>query len=134
MNTSIFGIILFDTMNVHQACAGPEDIEYDPNEWFAALVHELIDNMVTKRRRISFNTGQPRKVEATPALLPSNKRSKVSTSNWKNQGRCFICYFPQKATDICSVFSNKRGKAIFFPHQGSVEIASKSISKSVINT
>ena len=44
MNTSIFGMIIVDAMNVNQECTGPEDIEDDPNEWFMALAHELIDN------------------------------------------------------------------------------------------
>ena len=46
MNTFIFGIIIVDAMNVHQACAGPEYIEDDHNKCFTALAHELIDNVV----------------------------------------------------------------------------------------
>ena len=46
VNTSIFGMILVDAMNVHQAWAGHEDIEDDQNEWFTALAHELIDIVV----------------------------------------------------------------------------------------
>ena len=46
VNTSIFGMIIVDAVNVHQACAGPEDIEDYQNEWFTSLVRELIDNAV----------------------------------------------------------------------------------------
>ena len=46
MNTSIYGMIIVDAINVHQACVGPEDIEDDTNEWFTALVNELVDNSV----------------------------------------------------------------------------------------
>ena len=87
VNTSIFGAIIVDTVDLHQSCAGPEDIEYDPNEWFTSLAHELIDNVVKEQRRRSSNTGRPRKVEATPTLLPSNKRRKGSTTNWRKKGR-----------------------------------------------
>ena len=113
MNTSVFGMILVDSMNVYQTCSGPEDIEDDPNEWFAALAHELIDNAVEEQRRRSSNTGRPRKVEAAPILLPSNKTRKGSTANWQKQGRCCIHSCPRKVTDLCSVCSDKRGKALF---------------------
>ena len=46
LNTSIFGTILVDAINLHQVCAGPEYIEYYTNEWFTSLAHELIDNAV----------------------------------------------------------------------------------------
>ena len=46
MNISIFWIIIVDAMNVNQSCAGPEDIEDDPNEWFTDLSHKLINNAV----------------------------------------------------------------------------------------
>ena len=75
-NTSIFGMIIVDSVNVHQACAGPKEIEYDPNEWFTALYHELINNAFKEHRRRSSNTGQPRKVEAAPTLIPGNNRRK----------------------------------------------------------
>ena len=57
MNTSIFGMIIFDAINVHQVCAGPGDIEDYPNEWLPALAHELIDSAVEEQRRRSSNTG-----------------------------------------------------------------------------
>ena len=46
MNTYIFGVILVDEMNVHQACVGTEYIEDDTNEWFTSLYHKLINNTV----------------------------------------------------------------------------------------
>ena len=119
MNKSISGMIIFDAMNVYQACVGPEYIEYDTNQWFAALVHELVDNSVKEYGRRSSNTGRPSKVEATPKLLPSNYRRKVITDNWWNQGRCCICSFPQKSNDLCSVCSDKRGIAVFCCPQSS---------------
>ena len=81
VNTSIFGVILVDAMNVHQACAGLEYIEDDPNEWFTDLAHEMINNGVKEHRRRSSNTGQPSTVEATPTLIPSKKMRKLITTN-----------------------------------------------------
>ena len=113
LNTSIFGMILVDAMKLHQSCGVPEDIEYYPNKWFAGLVHKLINNAVEEERRISSNTRRARKDEAIPTLLPSKKRRKVSTANWRKQGRCCIHCCPQKATNISSVSRDKRGKGKF---------------------
>ena len=96
-------MILVCAINVHQSCAGPEDIEYNPNEFFTAPTHDLIDNKVKEQRRISSNIGLPRKAEAITTLIPSNKSRKGSTANWRKQGRGCICDIPQKTTDICSV-------------------------------
>ena len=46
MNTSIFGMILVDAINMHQACTGLDDIEDNPNEWFMDLSHEMTDKAV----------------------------------------------------------------------------------------
>ena len=62
-------MILVDTMNLHQACTNPEDIEDGPNEWFTTLAHEMINNKVVKKSKISSNTGQPRKVDATHIVV-----------------------------------------------------------------
>ena len=113
LNISIFGVIIFDDINVHQACAFPEDIEDDMNEWFTYLSHEMIDNAVKEQRIIPPNTGLPRKVEANPNILPSNKRRRVSTSNFLKQGRCCICDFDQKNTDLCYICNDKICKAVF---------------------
>ena len=39
VNTSMFGTVLFYSMNMNKACAGLEEIEDNPNEWFTYLVH-----------------------------------------------------------------------------------------------
>ena len=111
-NTSIFGTILADAMSLHQSYEGPKYIENDTTEWFTSLVDEMIDNAVEEQRRSSLNTGQSRKVETIPNLLTSNNRRKGRTTNRMKQSRRFIHACPQKATYLCSVCSNKRGKAV----------------------
>ena len=46
VNKSIFGMILVDAINMHQACTGLDDIEDNPNEWFMDLSHEMTDKAV----------------------------------------------------------------------------------------
>ena len=65
VNKSIFGMILVGAMESNQLSTGTEDIEYDPNEWLTALSYDLVDNAVKEQKRISSNTGQPRKIEST---------------------------------------------------------------------
>ena len=58
-------MILVGAMESNQLSTGTEDIEYDPNEWLTALSYDLVDNAVKEQKRISSNTGQPRKIEST---------------------------------------------------------------------
>ena len=83
-------------MNLNQPCADPEDMEYFSNEWFMALANELINNAAEEQKRRYSETGGPRKVEATPTLLPGNKRRKGSTDSWRNQGRRCSNYCTKK--------------------------------------
>ena len=68
----------------------------------------------------------------TPTLLPINKRRKGSSTNWRNQGRCCIPSYTQILLTYVMFAAAREVKLYFVARLGAVEIASKSIAKSVI--
>mmetsp|Transcript_13087 Transcript_13087/g.15367 ORF Transcript_13087/g.15367 Transcript_13087/m.15367 type:complete len:489 (-) Transcript_13087:196-1662(-) len=46
---SIFGMILVDTCNFHQACVHPSDIDSDPDTFWTGLAEEMVDNHLDGR-------------------------------------------------------------------------------------
>ena len=46
MNTSIFGMIVVDTMNFHQACVHQNNIDNTLDDFFTYLSEGMIDNML----------------------------------------------------------------------------------------
>ena len=49
VNTSIFGMIIVDTMNFHQACVHQNEIDSTPDDFFNYLAEEMIDNTLDNR-------------------------------------------------------------------------------------
>ena len=46
MCLSALGMILVDTCNFHQACAHADDIDSDPDTFWAGLAEEMVDNQL----------------------------------------------------------------------------------------
>ena len=109
---SIFGMIVVDTMNFHQACAHPNDIDANPDEFITGLEEEMTDNTldvnILRSRSSVMGDGSPyvtacrqpvRRPHATPTKEKKRKRSGKLTS-YSLQGNCNVC--GSKTTHVCS--------------------------------
>ena len=108
--TSIFGMIVVDAMNVHQACVERCNIDPDSNAWITGLAHELINNTVDAVRLrsqpgpASPTAARKRKHECSPTLTPNKRKCK---QGYTAQGRCKVCR--RKSTETCRACTNEHG-------------------------
>jgi len=109
---SIFGMILVDTCNFHQAVIHPDNIDANPFDFYLNLAEELIDNNLdnintrsqsTSRRR---PTSQPQNMMLrSPHLTPTRERKRKrdgSITRHTLQGHC-RGHCGKKTTHLCSV-------------------------------
>jgi hypothetical protein len=125
VNTSIFGMIVVDAMNVHQACVESRRIDEDSNKWISGLAHELINNRVdhvSTRSQTTPTRKRKRATENSPILTPCKKKDK---KGYTVQGRCRVC--KDKCTDTCRLCTkdskrphfmcnSRKGKEFFEEH------------------
>ena len=100
---TIFGMIVIDALNFHQACMVPSEISDSQNDWFRALAHELILNTVDEkpckaREKRKQSQEEERIRGKTPELTPIKRKSK---SGFSLRRICRVRGCEQKSTHVC---------------------------------
>ena len=88
---SIFGMIVVDTMNFHQACVHRNDIDNTLGDFFTCLSEEMIDNTLDEIvLRREFGAQNAIRAAYSPHLSPcKEKRGKNGEmTNYTKQGYC----------------------------------------------
>ena len=115
VNTSIWGMIVGDSMNVHQGCAPQHKVDRDPDFWLSGLTHEMIDNNLdftsTRSRSSTSPTGEDSRGDNYSATLTPSK--KWTANGWIRQGRCRENYCLQKSTLTCRACSEQLKQPFF---------------------
>ena len=106
VNTTVFGMIVVDTMNFHQACAHPNEIDKCPDDFITYLSEEMIDNSLDTiglRREVRRPNPNPARNSYSPHLSPCKEKRRKRTGEFTNyckQGHCRLC--GKKTTHVCS--------------------------------
>ena len=112
VNTTIFAMIIVDTMNFHQACVHPNEIDGCPDDFISYLSEEMIDNTLdevgTRGRRglqpgVVRNNLRRAAPTCSPHLSPCKDKRRRRTgalTNYTKQGYCKGC--GMKTTHVCS--------------------------------
>ena len=103
VNMSIFGMIVVDTMNFHQACVHQNDIDNTPGDFFTCLSEEIIDNTLDEiGLRCEPGARNAMRVACSPHLSPCKEKRRKRNGEWTNytkQGYCRGC--GAKTTHLC---------------------------------
>ena len=103
VSMTIFGMIVIDSLNFHQACMAQSDISDTQNDWIVGLAHELILNTVDERpsearEKRKRSQQEVRIMETSPELTPTKMKNK---SGYSLRRMCRVPGCEQKSSHVC---------------------------------
>ena len=114
VSLTIFGMILVDTCNFHQACVHPSDIDKNPDTFWTGLAEEMVDNKLDGRSLRTRRTDVAASdswscINIATHLTPTTERKRKKNgelTNYTLQGNCRICR--KKTSYVCSACEIQR--------------------------